>query len=119
MTEQELDFVRKNFVDVCCPALQRPQAVWLWNDARKKRIEKAVKKYGLPTVQKVFKKTAESEFLTGKNSRGWKANLDWICKPENFLKILEGNYDSKKPEAASTSFDLADAVRKATLHGGV
>ena len=32
------------------------------------------------------------KFLHGENERGWTANLEWIVKPENFVKIIEGNY---------------------------
>jgi len=31
--------------------------------------------------------------LTGKNDRQWTADLEWICKEENFVKILEGRYE--------------------------
>lgn len=39
---------------------------------------------------------AASEFLRGKNERGWRANLDWIVKPANFSKIVSGNYDNRE-----------------------
>jgi uncharacterized protein YdaU (DUF1376 family) len=38
---------------------------------------------------------AVSDFLTGKNERGWRADLHWIVKPENFSKILSGKYDNR------------------------
>jgi len=31
--------------------------------------------------------------LTGHNGRGWTASLIWIIGPQNFTKIIEGNYD--------------------------
>lgn len=39
---------------------------------------------------------AASDFLRGKNERGWRANLDWIVKPANFSKIVSGNYDNRE-----------------------
>jgi uncharacterized protein YdaU (DUF1376 family) len=43
-----------------------------------------------------FQEIAKSKFLTGKISTQGKktfvASLDWIVKPENFTKILEGRY---------------------------
>jgi len=32
------------------------------------------------------------QFLQGNNDRGWTPNLEWITKPENFVKIIEGSY---------------------------
>lgn len=33
---------------------------------------------------------ADSEFHTGKNDRGWKADFDFLMQPDKALKILEG-----------------------------
>ena len=40
----------------------------------------------------LFTMAQESAFLTGDNKRGWKANFDWLMKPSNMAKVLEGNY---------------------------
>jgi hypothetical protein len=31
--------------------------------------------------------------LCGKNDRGWRANVDWILKPDTVAKILEGQFN--------------------------
>jgi hypothetical protein len=41
-----------------------------------------------------------SPFLTGDNDRGWKADLDFMLKPKNANKLLEGGYDDRKPTSA-------------------
>jgi hypothetical protein len=33
--------------------------------------------------------------LTGKNDRQWTADLEWLCKEENFVKTVEGRYHKK------------------------
>jgi hypothetical protein len=33
--------------------------------------------------------------LTGKNDRQWTADLEWLCKEENFVKTVEGRYHQK------------------------
>ena len=38
-----------------------------------------------------------SPFLTGDNSSGWRADLDFMLKPKNANKLLEGGYDDRKP----------------------
>lgn len=34
-----------------------------------------------------------SKFLCGDNDRGWRANFDWLIRPETLSKLLEGQYD--------------------------
>jgi len=38
----------------------------------------------------------QSPFLTGKNDRGWKADIDWFLRPDSLPKILEGKYETQK-----------------------
>jgi len=41
---------------------------------------------------KVFEAIEAQPFLTGDNDQGWLINFDWILKPANLTKILEGAY---------------------------
>jgi hypothetical protein len=43
--------------------------------------------------KKFFTLIGNSKFLTGENDRGWKPDLEWITKQENFLKICEEKYN--------------------------
>jgi predicted phage replisome organizer len=65
------------------------------NDSRRKSIKSRLEEYSLKEIETVFDKSAESDFLTGK-AKDWSANFDWIMKPSNFIKILEGNYDNRQ-----------------------
>ena len=69
-------------------------------DTRKKHIKARLKEYSLDDIITVFKKVEQSDFLTGRIStdkqRPFKASFDWIMKPSNFIKILEGNYDNRQ-----------------------
>lgn len=58
-------------------------------------IQQRIKEHGREAVSVCFFKAGKSDFLCGVNDRGWMASFDWIMKPENFVKILEGNFDSK------------------------
>ncbi|MBC3796453.1 hypothetical protein [Acetobacterium tundrae] len=62
---------------------------------RQRDIKARISEHGREAVSVCFFKTGKSDFLCGVNDRGWQANFDWILKPENFIKILEGNYDNK------------------------
>lgn len=61
---------------------------------RKKNITLRLKDYGMEKIDEVFHKAEASDFLCGR-VKEWKAGFDWVMKPENFVKIMEGNYDNK------------------------
>lgn len=41
----------------------------------------------------VIWKINRSEFCLGKNARGWKADIDFLLRPDTAAKVLEGKYD--------------------------
>ena len=62
---------------------------------RKRIIARAVRNgYNL---EQVFKITAQSGFLCGRNSRKWRASFDWILDPEHIAKVAEGQYSDSAP----------------------
>ena len=58
-------------------------------------IKARIREFGLEAVYEVIAKATASDFLNGKNQRGWVASFDWIMLPTNFPKVLEGNYDNR------------------------
>ena len=76
-----------------CPSL--PKVRGLTVDRRKKIIA-LFKDYGTQDIITVFDNAEESDFLKGNNDRGWKANIDFIIRPDKFVAILEGKYGGKK-----------------------
>ena len=49
--------------------------------------------------QTLFTKAAASDFLTGRNDRGWRADFAWLIQSEeNYVKVLEGRYDANRKE---------------------
>ena len=63
---------------------------------RLKSIKEIEKEYGLENIGIVFTKINESDYLNGSGKDGWKANFDWVLKPDNFAKILEDYYKTRK-----------------------
>ena len=63
-------------------------------DSRKGAVRARAKEYGLEAVAEAIAKAAASDFLSGDNQRGFVATFDWIFRPNNFPKVLEGNYDN-------------------------
>ena len=42
-----------------------------------------------------FRQVKASSFLTGKTDKPFMADLEWLVKPTNFQKVLEGRYDNR------------------------
>lgn len=42
----------------------------------------------------LFRKAEASTFMRGDNDKGWTADFDWIIRPTNMAKVLEGKYDN-------------------------
>ena len=64
---------------------------------KRKRYIKNLWADDLPNLknwQNYFKFVSQSDFLMGRSTTGrpFKATLEWITKPENFIKIYEKNY---------------------------
>ena len=75
-----------------CPSL--PKVIKL-TDARKSAIKSRWQEYDqdLETFRKLFRMAEESDFLSGR-SGAWKGcNFDWLIRPNNMIKVLEGNYN--------------------------
>lgn len=59
---------------------------------RKAAILAREKEHGKNAIIQVIDNATESSFLNGDNNRGFVASFDWIFRPNNFPKVLEGNY---------------------------
>lgn len=67
---------------------------------RRSAMKARLSENGMETITEAFRKAQASDFLTGKVN-DFKASFDWIMKPSNFCKILEGNYDNRPTPAAA------------------
>ena len=70
-------------------------------EKRKSHINARYKEYGLEAIFAVIKNCGLSSFMRGNNNRGWQATFDWVFLPNNFVKVLEGNYLDDKKDAVS------------------
>lgn len=81
-----------------CPSLPRVKVL---NDTRKRYIRARWKEYpDIKFWEEFFKRVEESDFLTGRADYGKRrpfiADLEWLMRPSNFAKVLEGKYDNRK-----------------------
>ena len=63
---------------------------------RLKLLNARIKEHGINSVITAIESINQSSFLKGQNSRTWIITFDWLVKPNNFLKVLEGNYIDKE-----------------------
>lgn len=90
-----------------CPSF--PKVKFL-SDSMISNISNLVERFPESDISTAFQKCEKSSFLKGNNPRKWKASFDWIIKPQNFPKILNGNYDDEITSDAS--YDLSEFRRK-------
>ena len=55
-----------------------------------------IREHGIDEVINAINNIRNSDFLRGENNRGWMITFDWFVKPNNFVKVLEGNYNKEK-----------------------
>ena len=67
------------------------------SNQRKKAINARWKEHkkDLETFRELFEKAEASDFMKGKNAKGWTADFNWLMSSDNMAKILEGKYDNK------------------------
>lgn len=68
---------------------------FLFNSVRGENYLTLLRAYGAETLLAAVEKVKNSKFLHGVNDRGWVATFDWFLRPDNFAKVLEGNYDEQ------------------------
>lgn len=59
-------------------------------------LNKRLRDYGLDNILLAIENVRNSSFLMGNNRKGWQATFDWFIKPNNFPKVLDGNYADSK-----------------------
>ena len=63
---------------------------------RYKMLSQRVNEYGSDKILEAIDKIKQSSFLLGQNKSGWTITFEWFVRPNNFVKVLEGNYIDKK-----------------------
>ncbi len=65
----------------------------------KNRCNQDKQRYELEWWRLYFKKVKDGPHLMGDNDRGWRATFDWLIRPKNMPKVLNGNYETKTETA--------------------
>jgi len=84
--------VMENYNLIC----NRFPKVTEFSKSRKAAAGARLKEHGYDKVMKMLQMAAESDFLAGSNERNWVASYDWLMRPTNFVKVLEGHYENRR-----------------------
>ena len=71
------------------------------DSSRGKMLKARVAEYGVDEVLRAIEKVRNSDFLRG--SKDFLITFEWFVKPNNFPKVLEGNYDNRGGKKESTT----------------
>ena len=66
----------------------------------KRRVATLARLHEHPTRaywQDIIRRIATSPFCLGENDRGWRANFEWLVRPDTHLRVLEGRYEDTTP----------------------
>ena len=69
-----------------------------------------VNEYGVDKVLEAIEKVRSSDFLKGQSKSGFIITFEWFVRPNNFPKVLEGNYDNRAepvPQKKSSKYTTA------------
>lgn len=136
-SEEEIEKEKGTLSDesVCRPQDVR-QVVEAWNALGIQTIKKVppsttktgqmlrarIKEYGIGSVLEAIEMVKASDFLMGNNSKGWTPTLDWFSRPNNFPKVVNGNYQNKgqpiqkpKPGKYTTAADYTPPKQTKTV----
>lgn len=96
------DTIRQTDVQRCVEAWNRlsdcgikPISKMTNSSKRYQSLVARIKEYGIDSVLEAINKIKFSKFLQGRSGskRNWVVTFDWFVLPNNFPKVLEGNYD--------------------------
>ena len=74
----------------------KPSAI---TDERRKKLQARLTEHGADGWSAAVTRAEASTLI---NEGGW-WSLDWLLKPANFAKVIEGNYDNRKPQAPAVA----------------
>ena len=83
---------------------------------RRTALRARIRENGTESLLEVLRNVKESPFLQGRNSHGWRADFDWIMRPSNYIKILEGNYNNNPSTYATDRQDYKQSANEYALH---
>lgn len=85
-------------------------------NTRQKLLKARIKEHGTDNVINAIGNIEKSSFLKGQNDRGWVITFDWFVKPNNFIKVFEGNYDDNNSSSGENFIRGSSSSKKLSFN---
>ena len=106
----------KDIYNQYCPKLPQVQKL---TEKRKKAIDEFLKEFTKEQFIKICQISNSTDFLVGKNSKGWRADFDFLMRVDKATNVLEGKYSTSKSENGINDFkELWEEARKEDEQNG-
>lgn len=87
---------------------------------RYKSLSARIREHGKDKVLEAIENIKASNFLQGMNDKGWVITFDWFVKPNNFVKVLDGNYSNRVTrEQEKKGDDRYDGIKSWAIKNGL
>lgn len=87
---------------------------------RYKSLSARIREHGKDKVLEAIENIKASNFLQGMNDKGWVITFDWFVKPNNFVKVLDGNYSNRVTrEQGKKGDDRYDGIKSWAIKNGL
>ncbi len=90
----KIDFI--SFKEIYNQECNNIPSVRTITEKRKTAIKKFLKEFSKDEFSEVCREANKSSFLTGDNDRGWRADFDFLIRPDKAASVLEGKYAGKE-----------------------
>ena len=105
-SDQEYDYeFFKNTYNEICGLLPSCKTM---SEKRKKAVRGFLKEFAQEQWREICELANQSEFLTGKNDRGWRADIDFLLRTDKATKTLEGGYSDGPRLIVSSKTDKTE-----------
>jgi len=85
-----------------CPGMSKERPVNKYTDEIKRNVKARYAEYSLEDFETVFRKAEASDFLNNRADVTFQASFDWLMRPKNFSKALNGNFDNIEKKQRET-----------------
>ena len=84
---------------------------------RKRNLKARIVEHGEQAVAEAMLKMRDSDFCNGNNDRGWTADIDFLCQPKSFNRLLEDFYDKTPQKQESDLVKISRLANEASNNG--
>jgi putative sterol carrier protein len=94
VAEADLQYFVEIFNGEMCRMQAAIPAIDTLDSVCRHQLRTLLRKYPMAKLEKMARMAAESDFLNGGGQRGFKADMEWLTREANFLKVINGKYNN-------------------------